>query len=69
MTTRSHWGDALIEFSDEEPRGGGGRFCRVDDTEELLGDAFIGAHVTIYWGARVYIYLGAHVYIWARHEI
>ena len=27
----------FIEFIDEELRGGGGRFYRVDDTEELLG--------------------------------
>ena len=58
--TRSHWGDALIEFSDVEPRGGGGRSYRVDDTEELPGDAILYCD-----GAS--IYLGAHVYIWARH--
>ena len=41
-------GARLYVDDTEEPRGGGGRFYRVDDTEELPGDAFIGAHVTIY---------------------
>ena len=46
--TRSYWGDALIVQSDRGVTGGGGRDYRVDDTEELPGDAFIGARVTIY---------------------
>ena len=65
MTPRSYWGDAII-YIDDRPRsysGGGGRFYRVDDTEELPGDAILYCD-----GAS--IYLGAaRLYIGARHEI
>ena len=64
--------------SDEEPRGGGGRFYRVDDTEELLGgrdyilttpDAILYCDGRVYiWArARQYIWARASIYIWARH--
>ena len=71
---RSYWGDALIVQSDRGVTGGGGRFYRVDDTEELPGDAFMGAHVNILTGARVNIFgrvtsIYIYIYIWARHDI
>ena len=73
-----HWGDALIEFSDKEPRGGGGRFYRVDDTEELPGDAilycdgasiYIWARTSIFGRVTSIYWRVTSLYIWARHEI
>ena len=72
-TPRSYWGDAIIYIyiDDDTPRsywgGGGGRSYRVDDTEELPGDAILycdGASIYIFGRARQYIFGRARLYIY-----